>query len=114
MAAIKQELVRFLWASAINLPITGLLVWVLFRAFKNSGISRAKKMFLSCGLVAVAFAIVSMFSFAREITSDKRLTQELMDLSIKSAVHRQIAVVIWLIIGLLFWDQPKATRPSAD
>ena len=114
MGAFEHEFGRFLWASAINLPISGLLVWALFRTLKNSRISRVKKMVLSWALVAVALAIVSMYSFSREITSGKRLTPELMHLSIKSAVYRQIAVAIWLIIGLLFWGKQKAIRPSAN
>ncbi len=111
MGALVHEFVRFLGASAINFPITGLLVWGLFRALKHKSLSRVQRIFLSYGLAAVALAIMSMYSFAKDIT-DKRVTQELIDLSIKSGLYKQISIVVWLLVGLRFWGKEKADPPQ--
>jgi hypothetical protein len=99
MSAETQWLARFLGASTINLPLTGVLTWGLFSVLKQTNLPRAFAVLISCIIIAVALGVLGKSAGGSFDEGE---------------VYQQIAIGIWLIVGLFFWGKPKNATPPTS
>ena len=89
------SLLRLLGAMVLDIPLFGLLLIWLF----NSIASTAKRPRVA--VVTICFCLSALCIFLGVISHDPPFD-----------VPRQIAVGVWLVIGLVFWGKKEDTPPS--